>query len=395
VSDNAYRSALVTFATPLEAPCTKAHWQQRLSGSMTPAEAATRPARARIAPDWNAAVAPYVGADTSRSLIQLVTTLSLLVLSLVVMYQAMSWSIIALVLALPTAGLMVRTFIIMHDCAHGSFLPWRRVSDGIGFITGVLTFTPFAQWRRDHALHHASSGDLDRRGHGDVPTLTVREYLAKSPRQRLVYRTIRHPLSLMLVGPFHLILGQRFRSRSKATRSRQMASVWGTNAAITVLAALGVWAFGWRALLLVYLPSYYVAAMAGVWLFYVQHQFEDAHWESHDDWDYATAALRGSSHLQLTPVLQWFTGNIGLHHVHHLAPRIPNYRLQQCHDATPLMQTAPVVTIRTGVAALRLALWDEDLRRLRPFAEVDGNDAVTRMTASHTVPSDLEQRGNQ
>ena len=325
-----------------------------------------------VGSEWKAAVAPYVGPDVTRSLFQLVTTLGLLAAALALAYLALRWSVVlALVLTLPAAGLLVRTFIIMHDCAHGSFLPWRRASETVGFVTGVLTLTPFGQWRRDHALHHASSGDLDRRGHGDIPTLTVREYLARTPRQRLVYRLVRHPASLLLVGPLHLMLGQRVRPRGKATGAPQVASVWTTNAAILLAGALAVWAFGWAALLVVYLPAYYLAAMAGVWLFYVQHQFEDAHWESHEDWDYATAALKGSSHLQLDPVSQWFTGSIGLHHVHHLAPRIPNYRLQRCHDATPLLQTAPVVTPRTGIAALRLTLWDEEARRLVRFADVD------------------------
>jgi omega-6 fatty acid desaturase (delta-12 desaturase) len=277
---------------------------------------------------------------------------------------------LALLLAVPVGGLLVRTFIIMHDCAHGSFLPWKRAADAVGFVTGVLTMTPFGQWRREHAIHHASSGDLDRRGHGDVWTLTVREYLERTPRGRLAYRLVRHPACLLLVGPLHLLVGQRFRPRSKATGTPQLVSVWSTNAAIAIAATATVWAFGWKALLLVYLPAYYLAAMAGVWLFYVQHQFEDALWERHAEWDYATAALHGSSHLKLHPVLQWFTGNIGLHHVHHLAPRIPNYRLQECHDATPMLHEAPVVTIRSGIAALRLALWDEETGHLLSFSDV-------------------------
>ena len=319
-------------------------------------------------------LAPYVGADVARSLYQLVTTLGLLAIAFVASYRALRWSVIVpLVLAVPMAGLLVRTFIIMHDCAHGSFLPWRRAMDVIGFVTGVLTLTPFGQWRRDHALHHASSGDLERRGHGDVPMLTVREYLARSPRGRLAYRTIRHPASLLLVGPFYLVATHRVRSRGAGTTSRQAVSVWLTNAAIAVLTMLAVWRLGWAAVLLVYLPAWYLAVIAGVWLFYVQHQFEGTRWDAHEDWDYATAALHGSSHLRLHPVLQWFTGNIGLHHVHHLAPRIPNYRLQRCHDATPMLHAAPVVTLRTGVAALRLVLWDETQRRMVRFADIDGN----------------------
>lgn len=328
---------------------------------------------------WRSLTAPYVGADVPRALYQLVTTLGLLAVAFAASYRALQWSTVAaLALAVPTAGLLVRTFIIMHDCAHGSFLPWRRVMDAIGFVTGVLTLTPYGQWRRDHALHHASSGDLDRRGHGDVPMLTVREYLARPRRGRLAYRTIRHPASLLLVGPLYLVASHRVRARGAGTTMRQARSVWLTNATIALVAMLVVWRLGWAALLLVYLPAWYLAVIAGVWLFYVQHQFEGTRWDAHGDWDYATAALRGSSHLRLHPVLQWFTGNIGLHHVHHLAPRIPNYRLQRCHDATPLLHAAPVVTLRTGIAALRLALWDEDQQRMVRFADMHGSAPVTR-----------------
>ena len=320
---------------------------------------------------WRAAVAPYVGPDASRAFLQLSTTLALLAFSFTLAYQLHDWSAwAALALAPLSAGLLVRTFIFMHDCSHGSFLPSRWASDAVGFLTGVLTLTPFAQWRRDHALHHASSGDLERRGHGDIATLTVREYLARTRRGRLSYRLSRHPASLLLVGPVYLMINQRFRPRSKATGDQQIASVWFTNAAILALGALTVLLFGWHALLVVYLPAIYLAASAGIWLFYVQHQFEDAYWESTESWDYATAALHGSSHLVLPPVLQWFTGNIGLHHVHHLAPRIPNYRLQRCHDASPMLQVAPKLTLRAGVSALRLALWDEEQRRMVRFSEV-------------------------
>jgi acyl-lipid omega-6 desaturase (Delta-12 desaturase) len=334
-------------------------------------EVAATAARPPAAPAWRAAVAPYIGPDTTRSLVQLTTTLALLALSFTITYQIASWSVwAALALAPLSAGLLVRTFIFMHDCAHGSFLPWRRASEIVGYVTGVLTLTPFGQWRRDHALHHASSGDLERRGHGDIQTLTVREYLARTPRGRLAYRLARHPAALLLVGPLYLMINQRFRPRSKATGDKQITSVWTTNLGIVVLGALTVLLFGWQALLVVYLPAIYLAAMAGIWLFYVQHQFEDAYWESAESWDYATAALHGSSHLVLHPVLQWFTGNIGLHHVHHLAPRIPNYRLQSCHDATPLLQVAPVLTLREGITALRLALWDEEQRRMVRFRDV-------------------------
>jgi acyl-lipid omega-6 desaturase (Delta-12 desaturase) len=323
--------------------------------------------------DWRRVVEPYIGPDTRRATFQLITTLGLLAVLLIAMTMTLNRSMIGVVvlLALPTAGLLVRTFILMHDCAHGSFFASRRLNDIVGYATGVLTLTPFGQWRRDHALHHASSGDLERRGHGDVPTLTVREYQAKTARQRFLYRVIRHPALLLLGGPIHLMLGQRFRARSTATGTKQINSVWATNAGIVLLASVALWLLGWKTVLIVYGLPYYLAAMAGVWLFYVQHQFEDAYWTSHGDWDYATAALRGSSHLALPAPLRWFTGNIGLHHVHHLAPRIPNHRLQRCHDENPLMQTAPVVTVRSGMTALRLALWDEDRGRLIRFDQID------------------------
>ena len=323
------------------------------------------------AANWRRAVGPYVGPNARRASFQLITTLVPLAAAVYAAHAVRAYSVLAALLLVPIiAGLIIRTFIFMHDCAHGSFFASRRVNDAVGYVTGVLTLTPLAQWRRDHALHHASSGDLDRRGHGDVPTLTVREYKAKSAGGRRLYRLIRHPALLLLGGPVHLALGQRVRGRSLATGDKQLASVWLTNAGIALLLAAGFWFAGWRSVLLAYLLPYYVAAMAGVWLFYVQHQFEDAYWAPHGEWNYAEAALRGSSHLQLHPVLQWFTGSIGLHHVHHIAPRIPNHQLQACHDSDALFQQSPKLTLRSGNAALRLALWDEEAGRLVSFRDI-------------------------
>ena len=312
-----------------------------------------------------------MGSDARRASFQLVTTLGALAVMLWGLHAALDRSpVFSAALVLPTAGLIVRTFIIMHDCAHGSFFASRRLNDTVGFITGVLTLTPFVQWRRDHALHHASSGDLDRRGHGDVPTLTVREYLARSRGARLRYRLVRHPALLLLGGPIHLALNQRVRSPGQATRSAQSASVWWTNVAIVMSISLALLIVGWRSVVIGYLVPYYIAAMAGVWLFYVQHQFEDAYWASHDEWNYLDAALGGSTHLRLPALLQWCTGSIGFHHVHHAAPRIPNYRLQACHDENALFHRSPVVTFRSGMAALRLALWDESRGRMVRFRDV-------------------------
>ena len=328
-------------------------------------------AAAREGAEWRRAVEPYLGSNAWRASFQLVTTLVPLVLLLWAAHAVRSWSLpIALLLTIPIAGLIIRTFVLMHDCAHGSFFASRRLNDFVGHVTGVVALTPFAQWRRDHALHHASSGDLERRGNGDVPTLTVREYRSRSRLSRLGYRIVRHPALLLLGGPLFLAFGHRMRSRSPGTGPRQIASVWGTNVALAVLFTSAFWVVGWKSVLLVYVLPYYIAAMVGTWLFYVQHQFEDAYWVPHDEWDYVEAALRGSSHLRLPAVLRWFTASIGLHHVHHVAPRIPNYRLQECHDAHAVFQGSPEISFRSGIAALRLALWDEDRRRLVPFRDV-------------------------
>jgi omega-6 fatty acid desaturase (delta-12 desaturase) len=260
----------------------------------------------------------------------------------------------------------------MHDCAHGSLLPWRRINDAVGVFTGVLTMTPFAHWRHEHALHHSSSGDLDRRGVGSIATLTVREYLAQGKMGRLRYRLYRHPAVLFGLGPMQIILGQRFtpKAGTMALQRRLRRSVWATNAAIATLLTVAWMLFGSESVLLVYLPAFYLAAAMGMWLFYVQHQFEDAYWEPHKAWDYTAAALQGSSYLKLPRILQWFTGSIGLHHVHHLSPRIPNYRLQKCHDENPLFHRAPVLTLASSLRTLKLALWDEERRTLIRFDEL-------------------------
>ncbi|HEV8447414.1 MAG TPA: fatty acid desaturase [Gemmatimonadaceae bacterium] len=330
----------------------------------------------RVAPPkagvhWRQAVEPFTGPSAPRAALQLATTLVPLALTMWATRVAMPVSpLLAALFVFPAAGLLIRTFILMHDCAHGSFFATRRVNDAVGFVTGVLTLTPFTQWRRDHALHHASSGDLDRRGHGDVKTLTVREYVAKPPLGRLAYRVVRHPLLLLIGGPFYLALSNRISGQGASSGPRQIANVWLTNAVIGILLTVAFLTLGWATVVLAYLLPFYLAAMAGVWLFYVQHQFTDAYWSRHEDWDYVEAALRGSSHLRLPPVLQWFTGSIGLHHVHHVAPKIPNYRLQPCHDANEMFHGSPVVTLRSGTAGLRLALWDEERKRLVRFRDV-------------------------
>jgi len=334
---------------------------------------ATEPvAESRAKTEWRAVVARYQGSDVSRSIMQMVTTL----LPLAAMLYVMSLSLalpywITLLLALPTAGLLVRTFIIMHDCAHGSFFPSRRANEIVGFITGVFTLTAFSAWRHSHALHHASSGDLDRRGHGDVDTITVSEYLALSRGARFKYRLFRNPFVLFGIGPIFFMIDNRI-PRSLSLKDKEIRSIWWTNLAIVVLTAASMAWVGWRPAVLVYFPAMYIAAAAGIWLFYVQHQFEDAYWKDHGEWDYATSAIRGSSYFKLPAVLQWFTGNIGLHHVHHLGPRIPNYIIERCHTENPLFHEVTVLTLRQSFATMRLALWDEDSQRLVGYSDIRG-----------------------
>lgn len=332
--------------------------------------------------DWRKIISKYAGPDVRESLWQVAITLFFLIAGLVFAYQLMGpapWA--SALLVLPLAGLLIRTFIIMHDCSHGSFLPWPKVNDAVGFITGVLTFTPFQQWRRDHALHHASSGDLDHRGHGDIATLTVAEYNARSRFQRFKYRLYRHPFVLFGIGPLHMMILQRFRGPSLATGAKQIWNVWMTNIALVALSALFIMTFGWKVVFLIYFPAYYLAAAGGIYLFYVQHQFEEAYWERGKDWDYATAAVTGSSHLQMPAILHWFTGHIGLHHVHHLGPKIPNYRLKAAHEENEVFQVAPVLTLRTAFRTLRLTLWDEESGRMIGFREWRQMQQMQRMAS--------------
>ena len=324
---------------------------------------------------WRPLVAPYQRPRTSRAVLQLATTLLPLAVVFAVMYRLVAFSFWwAVVLAPLAAAFLVRTFVLMHDCAHGSFFPSRRANQIVGAITGLLTLIPFEHWRHEHALHHASAGDLDRRGHGDINTLTVREYFARTRWGRLRYRIVRHPLLYLLIGPIFFMLEKRVPPRGARAGRRQVMSVWTTNLAIAILGVGLATVVGWRALLM-YMPAYYLAVAAGLWLFFVQHQFEGTYWQDHQHWDYGAAAIAGSSFFRLPAFLQWVTGSIGFHHVHHLGPRIPNYNLQQCHEENPLFHGATVVTLRQSLSAFQLALWDEDAGRLVSFASANGLQA--------------------
>ena len=317
---------------------------------------------------WKKAIAPYQQPDLRRSLWQLANTLIPYTLLWVLMALAVRvsyWLTIPLIIL--TAGFMIRAFIIFHDCGHGAFFASRRANEIVGFITGLVVLTPYFSWRHGHALHHAASGDLDRRGPGDIWMMTVDEYRAASPWQRFGYRMYRTPIILLIVGPTLLfMLFQRF--PNKYDRAKERRSVYLTNLAILLQAVVLSLLIGFKAYIILQTAVMALAATAGVWLFYVQHQYEGVYWERHNTWDYAMAAVIGSSFYKLPRILQWFTGNIGFHHIHHLSPRIPNYNLEACHEANPALQIKPL-TFSESLRCLDYRLWDEANFKLINFRE--------------------------
>lgn len=289
-----------------------------------------------------------------------------LVVAMVFVLRVSVW--LSLLLVVPAAAFLVRTFIVFHDCTHGSFMRARRANDALGVALGLLVWLPYRAWQHDHAVHHATAGDLDRRGVGDVATLTVDEYRALPLWRQIRYRLYRSPFVMFGFGWFLvLILKPRFVKRGARPRVRN--SVVATNLALAAVVAASCLTIGWRDYLLVQAPVLAVSGAVGVWLFYVQHQFEDTYWQAHADWRYDHAALAGSSYLKLPGLLRFFTGNIGFHHVHHLSVGIPNYNLQAAHNGTDRLQTVPQLTLRQGLRATRLKLWDERRGRLVTFRE--------------------------
>ena len=322
--------------------------------------------------DWNALLAPYRKPELWRSVYQLVNT----AVPFAALWVAMLWSLeigywLTLVLAVPAALLLVRMFMFQHDCGHGSFFRSKHANNAVGSVLGVMTLVPYAYWRKTHALHHTSSGNLDLRGFGDIDTLTVREYLSRSPLQRFLYRLYRHPIVLLVVGPlWQFVIKHRFPVDLPRDWKREWLSVNRTNLAIlAVVVTLGL-VVGWERFLLVQLPITLIAGSLGVYLFYVQHQYEDTYWRYREAWDYYEAGLEGASHLVMPKVLQWFTANIGLHHIHHVASRIPNYHLQRCYDENPALHDVTQLTLPKSFGTLWLTLWDEEAKQLIRFRDL-------------------------
>ena len=349
--------------------------------------------------DWNALLAPYRRPVMWKSLFQLFSTALLLAAS----WFAMLWSLdrvgywLTLLLAVPAAFMVVRLFMLQHDCGHGSFFRSQRLNNLVGTVLGVFTLVPYGYWRKTHAIHHATSGNLDLRSLGDIDTLTVKEYLSRSRMKRIFYRLYRHPAMMLLVGPtWQFVLKHRLPLDIPRDWRREQFSVQFTNLMLVGLLVVMCLVVGVQRFVMLQLPITLIAGSIGVYLFYVQHQYEDTYWRYRESWNYFNAGLEGASHLVMPRPLQWLTANIGLHHIHHVSSRIPNYNLQRCYDAHPELQNVTRLTLWQSMKTLRLTLWDEDERRLVGFRELRSirerirarnGDAPVQATKPEAVPA--------
>lgn len=335
---------------------------------------------------WRSCVAPYTEPNNLRSAWQVANSMIPYLLLWAAMYWSLSYSYwLTLALLFPTAGFLVRIFIISHDCGHGAFFKQPRLNTIVGSIASFLCCSPYGAWRHEHALHHASAGNLDRRGHGDIWTMTVAEYMAAPRRTRLAYRLYRNPIVLFAVGALYIfVVDYRFSPKGSTDKVRK--SVTRMNLALALTVLIMTFTIGLPAFLVIQLPIFLLAAAAGSWLFYVQHQFEDVYWAPKDEWDHVRAAMDGSSYYKLPRVLQWFSGNIGFHHIHHLSSKIPNYNLERCHRENAIFQTAREITLLQSLGCLKFRLYDEEAKTLVGFKRVrslrKAREAMADMAAS-------------
>ncbi|MHA0857348.1 Delta(5) desaturase DesA [Paenibacillus sp. CMAA1364] len=339
-------------------------------------------------------VAPYEKTEMKSSVRQLINTMVPLIAFWYAAYLSLSVSyVLTLVLAIVTSGFVIRTFIIFHDCTHQSFFKSKLANKIVGTITGVVALVPYEQWKYSHSMHHATSSNLDKRGTGDMWLLTVDEYAEASKSKRLMYRIYRNPLVMFGVGPIAVFLFQ-YRFNRKGAKRKERINTYVVNISIVTLYALLIWAIGWQAFVMVQGPVFFVSGLLGIWLFYVQHQFEDSYFENEDEWDYVKAAVEGSSYYKLPKVLQWFTGNIGFHHVHHLNPKVPNYHLEKAHNNTPPLHNATTITLGTSLKSLNFRLWDEKNKVFVSFKEMkkrlrNSKNGVEQLKVS--IPNPLEE----
>lgn len=353
-----------------------------MTSSSSPAQTASAPSdRPKFRPghhppgdhsSWQKILAPFARADVGKATFQLVSTLLLWLANTVAILWSLNVSLwLTAALSCVQGGLFIRLFVLHHDCGHGSFFPSKRWNDRVGRFLGLLSLTPYRYWRRTHAIHHATSGNLDRREFGDITTLTVDEYLALPWWGRVGYRIYRNPLALVLVGPsYQFLLKHRLPLDAPLSWRAEWAGVALQNLLLTG-AVTGLWlGFGWQAVFFLVMQPIIVGGALGLWLFYVQHQFEDAYWERSESWDFETASLQGSSYLEMPAWLHWFTGNIGYHHIHHLASRIPNYRLRDCIESVPQLRDINRFTLWESLKLAKLNLWDEATGKLVSFREI-------------------------
>ncbi|MEJ2594438.1 MAG: fatty acid desaturase [bacterium] len=316
---------------------------------------------------WQKVITKYNRPDLSKSTWQLINSLGGYLALWVLMVFTLSISFwLTLPLIFIAAGFLIRVFIIFHDCGHGSFFASRKMNVIVGKVCGILAFTPYDRWTDNHRNHHKNVGNLDKRGEGDVWTLTVREYQERTAWQKFTYRLFRHPLFLILIGgPFNFLVLHRFTARRMT--KKQKTNIYFTNVILLFLATgVSLW-IGWQTFLLIQVPVVSLAAVGGIYLFYLQHQYDDVIWRRNEDWDYQELALHGSSFFKLPAVLRWFTGNIGFHHVHHLGPTIPNYNLLKCHEENPLFHEVEPITLFKSLHSLKLRLWDEERQQIVSF----------------------------
>ncbi|MBT3243477.1 MAG: fatty acid desaturase [Bacteroidetes bacterium] len=319
--------------------------------------------------DWQKIISQYNFPDSWQSIWQLVNSIIPLLAIWVLMYYSLSWSYwITLALAVPASGFMVRVFIIFHDCGHKSFFKKAKWNEWVGFITGLFTFTPYQKWSRSHNKHHETVGNLDKRGTGDILTLTLEEYKDSSKGRKLFYRLYRHPVIMLGIGaPYIFILQNRF--FAKQVKPGEKRNVVITNLALAAIITGLSLIIGFKSFVLIQLPILYFSAIAGTWLFYVQHQYSDVHWYRTGNWNYLDVALKGSSFYKLPRILQWFTGNIGFHHIHHLGSKIPNYKLAKCHNASTIFTSIEPISLKSSLKTLKLRLWDEAQNRIVSFKQ--------------------------